>query len=424
MPVGSGAFSRRFRSGAQSDSHRSVSTPCPPNRTCGFPASGSPVGSCLSHTETPVRSRFQPSPVTRGTSGFACPRLPEAARLHPRCPSPTRHQTCARPDSTEPPIGQPGPFAYACDASEFSAPSRGVRRQSHSRGPSPLRHPSTPEAPFLDGHYPGLQSYWPLRHPAGPACPSRGPGCHVHGTDRASRVATLSIFHACRRHYPGGNRPVHSSFSSQPVGGLPLFPGGSTSALTVSRPARRSLAFRPAWSLSRPRRPFYQSASAHIVTSMNRSGRYQPERQLLGGVRTHQESAPFHGALKTWLYPTVKPSRAEPSRAEPSRAEPSRAEPSRAEPSRAEPSRAEPSRAEPRPTWQDRRRGHERSQSRGPALRRSCGSRIVVCLRGRDHGTPTATASRTRPSHHGHGQPGNRRADRPGSDRATLGGSA
>ena len=35
---------------------------------------------------------------------------------------------------------------------------------------------------------------------------------------------------------------------------------------------------------------------------MNRSGRYQPERQLLGGLRTHQESAPFHGALETLLY--------------------------------------------------------------------------------------------------------------------------
>ena len=41
---------------------------------------------------------------------------------------------------------------------------------------------------------------------------------------------------------------------------------------------------------------------AHIVTSMNRSGRYQPERQLLGGIRTHQESAPFHGALETRDY--------------------------------------------------------------------------------------------------------------------------
>ena len=49
---------------------------------------------------------------------------------------------------------RPGPFAYACDASELSATSRGVRRQHHSRGLSLLRHPSTPEAPFLNGQYP------------------------------------------------------------------------------------------------------------------------------------------------------------------------------------------------------------------------------------------------------------------------------
>ena len=42
----------------------------------------------------------------------------------------------------------------------------------------------------------------------------------------------------------------------------------------------------------------YQRASIHVVTSMNRLGRYQPERKLLGGIRTHQESAPFHGALR------------------------------------------------------------------------------------------------------------------------------
>ena len=106
------------------------------------------------------------------------------------------------------------------------------------------------------GITPRLQYYGPLRHPVGPACPSRGSGCRVHGTDRGSRVATPSIFHACRRHYPGGNRPVRSSLSSRPAGGLPLITVGSASALSVSRPARRSLAFRPAWSLSRPRRPF------------------------------------------------------------------------------------------------------------------------------------------------------------------------
>ena len=31
---------------------------------------------------------------------------------------------------------------------------------------------------------------------------------------------------------------------------------------------------------------------------MNRPGCYQPERQLLGGVRTRQKKAPFHGALR------------------------------------------------------------------------------------------------------------------------------
>ena len=46
-----------------------------------------------------------------------------------------------------------------------------------------------------------------------------------------------------------------ASLSSPSANGLPLKPGGSASVLSVSRPARRSLAFRPAWSLSRPWRP-------------------------------------------------------------------------------------------------------------------------------------------------------------------------
>ena len=76
------------------------------------------------------------------------------------------------------------------------------------------------------GVTPRLRYYGPIRHPAGPACPSRGPGCRVPGTGRASRVAAPSIFHACRRHYPGGNRPVRLSLSSRPAVGLPLITGG------------------------------------------------------------------------------------------------------------------------------------------------------------------------------------------------------
>ena len=72
---------------------------------------------------------------------------------------------------------------------------------------------------------------------------------------RASRVAAFFPFHACQRHYPDGSRSVPASLSSPSANGLPLKLGGSASVLSVSRPARRSLAFRPAWSLSRPWRP-------------------------------------------------------------------------------------------------------------------------------------------------------------------------
>ena len=205
---------------------------------------------------TPVRSRVQPSPVARGTGGFACPRLPEAARLHPRCPSPTRRQARSRPDSTEPPVGQPGPFAYACDVSELSALSRGVPRQSHSRGPSPLRHPSTPEAPFLDGHYPASSVLRASPPPCRPGLPLAG--------FRLPRARHRQGFPCCYAfHLPCMPTPLPrrkpagaSSLSSQPVGGLPLISEGSASATPVSRPAQRSLSFRPAWSLGHPRRPF------------------------------------------------------------------------------------------------------------------------------------------------------------------------
>ena len=169
---------------------------------------------------TPVRSRVQPSPVARGTGGFACPRLPEAARLHPRCPSPTRRQARSRPDSTEPPVGQPGPFAYACDVSELSALSRGVPRQSHSRGPSPLHHPSTPEAPFLDGHYPASSVLRASPPPCRPGLPLAG-----FRLPRARHRQGFPCCHACHlphvptpipRRKPASARVAHFPASRRP----------------------------------------------------------------------------------------------------------------------------------------------------------------------------------------------------------------
>ena len=78
--------------------------------------------------------------------------------------------------------------------------------------------------------------------------------------------------------------------------GLPLFRAGSTPTLPVSRPARRSLTFRPACSLNRLSRSFCQSASIHVVTSMNRPDCYQPETIVAGRDSHPLERGAFHGA--------------------------------------------------------------------------------------------------------------------------------
>ena len=211
--------SPRFRGGAQSGSHRSVSTPCPPNRTCGFPASGSPVGSCLSHAE---RRRS----LTRGAGGIAWPRLSKAARPHPRCTSPRRAaRPVHAPDGTEPPFG-PAPSLSHVMLSELSAPSRGVRRQSHSRGLSSLRHPSTPEAPFLDGHYPASPVLRASPSPCRPSLPLAG-----FRLPRARRRQGFPCCHAF--HPPCMPAPLPRR---KPAGALvALFPVGRRSSPNLRR---------------------------------------------------------------------------------------------------------------------------------------------------------------------------------------------
>ena len=136
--------------------------------------------------------------------------------------------------------------------------------------------------------------------------PPRRPGLTLAGcqfgpcptTDEASHVASSLIFHACRHQYPGGSRPVLLRLASRSAIGLPLNSGGSAPATNVSRPAQCLLALRPAWSLNCSCSPSHQSASVHVVASINRPGCYQPEPQLLRGVRTRQREAPYHGARR------------------------------------------------------------------------------------------------------------------------------
>ena len=129
---------RRFRSGPQSGSHRHVSSPCSPNPACRFPAPGSPVGSCASHTDRRGDSGMQG--VGSPTSSAAAARLPLCIPVT----YPASRRACSRLDDIEPVPSDS--FAYACDASGIIALNAGSRHR-HSRQLSSFRHRSTPEAP-------------------------------------------------------------------------------------------------------------------------------------------------------------------------------------------------------------------------------------------------------------------------------------
>ena len=227
-------------------------------------------------------------------AAFALPRLPEAARLHPRCPSPTCRRACSRLGGTEPP-NQPGPAPSLTHVMlRDSLPFRRDRRQSHSRGPSPLRHLSTPEAPFFDGRYPASSVLRASPPPCRPGLPLAG--------SRSPRARHRQGFPCCYAfHLPCMPAPIPRR---KPAGALvALFPAGQRPSPNDRRVGFRIMRFEacsaftrvPACMVAEPPigSPSLQGASAHVVTSMNRPGRYQPERQLLGGVRTPQGKRAF-----------------------------------------------------------------------------------------------------------------------------------
>ena len=203
---------------------------------------------------TPVRSRFQLSPVTRGTSGFACP---GSQKLHGFTRG-AHLRRAARPvHALTAPSLNPAPSPTHVMLRNSLPLQAGFIGKATPAGLRPSVIPPHPRPLSSTGITPRVFSPTGLSAtlPARPA-PRGVPVAAYTAPGRASRVAALSILRACRRHYPGGNRPVLSPLSSRPAVGLPLCTGGPASAFIVSRPARRSLAFRPAWPLSRPGRPF------------------------------------------------------------------------------------------------------------------------------------------------------------------------
>ena len=107
--------------------------------------------------------------------------------------------------------------------------------------------------------------YGPLRHPGRPDLSLTGcrlaratppPGLPVlrpsSSSLRAAATTPAAPVGACVARFPTG-------------ASLPRATGGSASAVNVSRPARRSLALRPAGSLSRPRRPVVEVLQSKLL---------------------------------------------------------------------------------------------------------------------------------------------------------------
>ena len=106
-----------------------------------------------------------------------------------------------------------------------------------------------------------------------------------HATAGASRVASILLFPACRRHYPGGagrclRRSLPDRWQLSPRYrrvGFRIIGFEACSAFT--HVAARRVAESPEATCDR-------SASVEVVTSFNRSDGYRLERQLPGGICT------------------------------------------------------------------------------------------------------------------------------------------
>ena len=156
------------------------------------------MGSCVSHTEHPGNHKAQAIGLTSPIQIAKAARLPPCDVRLVRCAAePVDASTAPHPSSAVPSLGHvmlPG----------FPVIVRG-NRQSHSLDPFPFGHRSSPEAPSLCRHYPASSVIWASPRPCRPDLTLAG--CQLARATppaRASRVASTPLFHACRRHYPGG----------------------------------------------------------------------------------------------------------------------------------------------------------------------------------------------------------------------------
>ena len=99
---------------------------------------------------------------------------------------------------------------------------------------------------------------------------------------------------ACCRHYPGAAAGRRRRSSHPAVTAFPDNVVGSACTSSFSRPARRSLALRPAHSRGHLYVTSYTEGFSHFVTSM--TARLLRLERLPGGACTHWKAPPCHGA--------------------------------------------------------------------------------------------------------------------------------
>ena len=227
---------------AEAMRHRSVFSPRSSNRTCGFTASGSPTGFTSRHT---VDCQF----------GLV-----------------SRDDTVAR--------NQLSPCGRAPSEASGYFQVLQAHRQSPILGsfesvPDPCRVRVLSSAGITRPH----RSYDPVRLPPGPPCSPRRWRCDLR-PERASPDYPDHLSNVpCPIPRWIGTGAYVGCF---PIPrGLPRFPGGSASTISLSRPAQTSLALRPAGSLNRPRRPLsrgFETAGYPTAPLVS----YQINRQLSG----------------------------------------------------------------------------------------------------------------------------------------------
>ena len=179
------------------------------------------------------------------------------------------------------------PFACACDDGPGFPLISGVIGHRPLPRACSLSSSLPPEVPSLRRHYPASSVPTDLSAtlPARPDPRGLSVGaCHVTG--RASRVASIPLFHTCHRQYPGGTgrcsrRSLPDRWQPSPSQRRVGFRAACFEACSAFTCVVACVVAEPPEATR-----CHRSASADVVTSIVRSDCYRLERQLPGGIRT------------------------------------------------------------------------------------------------------------------------------------------